>query len=121
MINIQSDYSDMDAELDRIGNMPTPTMQVGLEAVLDVGFETARAIVHVDTGKLKGSGKKKSKTRKTLGDWVGEFSFPAKNDEGTSYGIYERERGGAHDFLSQTFLLRNMFKAVIVSKLGSRK
>lgn len=117
MIHIQSDYSDMFAELDRIESMPNTAMRAGLDAVLEVGFETARAKVHVDTGRLKGSGKKSSKTRKAAAEWEGQFSFPAVNDEGTTYGMYERERGGAHDFFSATYLLKSLFRAALVKGL----
>lgn len=115
MIVITSNYSDMDKELDRLESMPTPKMILGLETVLELGFTTSQAAVHVDTGRLKASGKKISKANK--GDWKGEFSFKARNNEGTTYGIYERDRGGSHDFFNQVALLKELFKAAIVAGL----
>jgi hypothetical protein len=118
MIRINSDYSDMYAELDRIGSMPTPGMVANLDGVLKLGFESTRAVVHVDTGRLKASGKSKSKVSK--GDWQGQFSFPAVNNEEVTYGIYERKRGGAHDFFAGVFALKPLFKAAILKGLRRR-
>jgi hypothetical protein len=116
MIVIQSDFSDVYAELDRVGSMPDLQMIANLDAVLHLGFANALAMVHVDTGRLKASGTKKSKANKH--DWKGEFSFPAKNSSGVSYGMYERERGGEHDFLSAVDILEPLFKAAIMKGLN---
>jgi hypothetical protein len=117
MIRITSDYSDIFKELDRVESMPDIPMVARLDAVLTVGFETSRAAVHVDTGKLKASGKKKSSTNKAVHEWKGQFSFPAKTSQGVSYGIYERERGGDHDFLIGVHALIPLFKAALLKGL----
>jgi hypothetical protein len=105
----------MDSELDRLDSMPTMDMTANLNAALKVGFESTRAVVHVDTGRLKASGKSKSRT--TDHTWRGQFSFPAVNNEGTTYGIYERKRGGSHDFFANVHLLKPIFKAAILKGL----
>lgn len=112
MIAIHSDYSDMFKEFDRVESMPTPAMAARLDAVLDVGFNTSRALVHVITGALKGSGKKSSKVNHA--DWKGEFSF----GEGLDYAIYEKERDGGHDFFAETYILKSMFTAALKGGLS---
>lgn len=118
MIIIKSDYTDMDRELDRLEGMPTVDMTAGLDGVLDLGFAQAEAIVHVQTGRLKASGNKKSSAKGS--QWIGEFSFPAVNRKGTPYGVYERARGGLHDFLRLTPLLKPLFKVALVAGLRKK-
>lgn len=118
MITIRSNYRDLEKEFDRLEAMPTPSMVANLEAVLDFGFDGALGVVHIDTGKLKKSGKKTSKANKN--DWKGQFTFPAKNKKGTKYGMYERKRGGFHDFLRQTPALKPLFKIAIKAVLRHR-
>lgn len=115
MFIIESDFSSMEKELDRIGAMPTVTMLAYLDTSLRTSFETTRAKVHVDTGKLKKSGKTKS--RSTANQWVGQFSFTAKNKKGVTYGIYEIARGGGHDFFRDLVLLKPRFISAIVRGL----
>ena len=117
MIEIKSDYTDMFHELDRVESMPTIEMTASLNAALTLGGNMIEGAVHVDTGKLKKSKKQKSRTNKN--DWKGEFSFPAKNSKGVSYGIYEIEREGTHNFFSSVFLLKPIFLAAL--KKGLRK
>lgn len=116
MIIIHSDYSDVYNELDRLESMPTPKMVANLETVLEFGFDSVHAGVHVDTGRLKASGKKTSKVNKN--DWNGSFSF-GEPAAGVDYAIYEKARGGDHNFLSPTFILKHMFKEAI--KRGLRR
>lgn len=117
MIIIKSDYRDVYKELDRLDSMPDPKMVALLEGVLTTGLETARAKVHVQTGRLKASGTKKSRTNKN--DWKGEFSF-GNESAGVDYAIYEKERGGGHDFFNQVFLLKALFKQAIAKGLRRR-
>lgn len=119
VILIHSDYPvDVFPELDRLRSMPTLSMTARLDMVLELGFDTARARVDVETGRLKASGKKNSKV---LGSqWVGEFTFDAENEDGVAYGMYERERGGKHDFFSQTYLLDGMFRIALIGGLEDR-
>lgn len=118
MIKIVSNYSDMDAELDRIGSMPTPSMVAGLDGVLETGFEATRALVHVDTGKLKASGVEKNSVGGA--SWSGQFSFPAPNKKGTPYGIYELARGGTHDFLRNVNVISKMLGLALVDGLRKK-
>lgn len=117
VVIIRSDYSDLDKEFDRISSMPTLKMSAALGAVLDAGFKTARANVHVDTGRLKASGKKSTESSKAASKWSGEFSF-GDEAQGVDYAIYEKERGGEHNFFNQVFLLRNLFRIAILKGLS---
>lgn len=114
MIRITSDYSDVFSELDRLEAMPTPKMVAGLETVLEIGLQSTRAKVHIDTGALSQSGKSKSKT--TTNQWSGAFSFGAP-EKGVDYAIYEKARGGHHDFMNGVHVLRALFKAAILKGL----
>lgn len=116
-ITIISNYTDMFAELDRVFAMPTPGMRANLDAVLDIGFHGTQAVIHVDTGRLKASGKQSAKV--VASEWTGQFSFPAVNKKGTTYGIYELARKGLkdgtpHDFFAGVGILKPLFKAAIL-------
>ncbi len=116
MIIIHSDYSEVYRELDRLEAMPSPKMVTNLETALSFGLESTRAQVHVDTGALKASGKESSDVRP--GRWEGKFSFGDKAQQ-VDYAIYERARGGAHDFFNGVHLLTSVFVEAI--KNGLRK
>lgn len=119
MITIVSDYSDADHELDRLINMPTFAMAGYLDSALDISFQDSRAKVHIDTGKLKRSGKKR--IRDSRFGWSGQFSFLQRNKKGTPYGVYERARGGAHDFLGGASGYTKLFVAAMVEGLKKKR
>lgn len=118
MIIIKSDYSDAEAELDRVGSMPTPKMRGLLDAVLKFSFEGTRSIVHIRTGRLEASGNEETSVKE--GVWTGQFSFPATNKKGTPYGIYEIARAGAHDFTRNWDTIKPLLKAALVKGLHRR-
>lgn len=118
MIIIHGNYSDMEAELDRVGSMPTPKMRGLLDAVLKFSFEGTRSIVHIRTGKLEESGNEETSVKE--GIWTGQFSFPAPNKKGTPYGIYEIARGGAHNFTRNWNTIKPLLKSALVKGLHRR-
>lgn len=109
MIHLKSDWSEIDRELDRVSNMPTPKMIAILDAAHGFGFLETQAAVHIETGALKASGKSKTKTLKTSRDWEGEIEYGGAASS-VDYAWYEQRRGvhwvgpssvkGDHDFMS---------------------
>lgn len=100
MIFFKGDYKDLDDELDRLASQPTRKTALLLDAVLEQGFKKTQAAVHIDTESLKGSGKKTSEVR---GDkWEGQIEYGGSTPgpkNPVNYAIYEKARGGEHDFM----------------------
>lgn len=121
MIHLSSDYSDIDKELDRVAGMPSPKAKIFLDAVLKEAFTESQASVHVITGSLKSSGKSKSDTNKATHDWEGEFQFGGPSagvNNPVDYAIYEKRRGGEHDFMANTTLLNSKWVAALLKGLS---
>ena len=107
MIYISSDWSEVDKELDRLAQMPTAKTKQVLNGVLNTGFASTQAVVHVESGKLKVFGKTRTSSNKAAHTWTGEISYSAKRKH-VDYAIYEKRRGthwvgpssvkGDHDF-----------------------
>ncbi len=112
MIRIESDWTAIDAELDRLSELPTEKGKKILQGVLDLAFMTTQEAVHVETGSLKSSGKKEDHTEHALHNWEGTITYggesPGVNNP-VDYAIYEKARGvhwmgpssakGDHDFM----------------------
>lgn len=120
MIHISSDLNAFEDELDRIDNLPSYRAVARLEATLGEIFAETQAMVHVQTGSLRGSGKSSSDVSE--GKWEGEISyggisagFPKSPVE---YAEYEQRRGGSHDFLNVHFAEALLGESV-VTVLGS--
>ena len=96
---IVTDDHQAQAEFDRLIAMPTPKMSALLNGELSVIFAQTNLLTHVETGALKASEKIEKPTPEPM-EWQGELHYggpstPKKVD----YAIYERARGGTHDFL----------------------
>lgn len=116
MIHIESDYSDIEAELDRLMRMPSRRMQRYLDQVLIFGYETTQASVHVRTGSLKTSGAWDSDSSRMTQKWVGTISYGGPSlgiNNPVDYAIYEKERDGAHNFFAPLHLLHPLYIAAI--------
>lgn len=98
------------AETRRLQRLPREKDKVKLDRVLHSGFVGSQAIVHVETGSLKSSGREKSdRTRRR---WTGEISYggpSAGPNNPVDYAIYEKARGDSHDFMANTHLLHEMY------------
>lgn len=122
MIHIESDWSRLEKELDRLDRMPDAETVARLNRVLDLGFSEVQASTHVETGSLKASGKKKSKVNRTKKQWAGELSMGGASTgvhPEVDYAIYEKERGGIHDFYGTLPLLHPFFVRAIKGGLTS--
>ena len=127
MIHIDSDWSEVEAEIDRVNAMPSRSMAHKLEAVLDFGFTLTQSAVHVESGALKASGKKQSDRDKATHTWSGEISY-GEDTGPVDYAIYEKRRGvhwvgdsagkGDHNFLRPLTVLGPLFVGAILEGLG---
>lgn len=118
MINLRGDYDEIDKEIDRIAGLPDFKTTSALDGVLEVAFQQTQALVHVQTGSLKASGKKRSKTS---GDkWEGELEYGGLStgvNNPVDYAMYEQRRDGGHDFMSNVHLLDAMWTDAILTGL----
>lgn len=113
MIHIESNWTEIDKEIDRVIGMPGPQAKAFLDAVLELGFGVTQAAVHVETGSLKSSGDHKSNVEPFDKKWEGtiEYGGPSLGPNNpVDYAIYEKARGthwagpssvkGDHDFFA---------------------
>lgn len=117
VIIINGDYKGLEADLDRIGSMPTPKSLAGLDSVLSAGFAMTQAAVHIDTTSLKQSGKKSSTTDQSKAQWEGVIRYGGPSagvNNPVDYAIYEKRRAGDHDFFSGLPALHPLFIAAII-------
>jgi hypothetical protein len=98
-IYVESDTHDFDLNFERMSNAPTKKGIAFLEATLFLAYEAQREATHVETGSLKSSTKKDSETRRHV--WEGTITAGGAStgvNNPVNYAIYEKARGGAHDF-----------------------
>jgi hypothetical protein len=108
-IHFTSDWSEVDRELDRLIGMPDPKAVAKLDAVLKAHETLVLLEVHVDTGSLKASIKSKAEVK--LDTWIGTISAGGPSTgvkNPVKYAIYEKRRGGDHDFFGNLHLLKSM-------------
>jgi len=94
------DHEVMD-ELDRLDRIPTFKDKAALDAVLVAGFKEMQADTHVRTGSLVSSEKQESKEHGKK--WEGQLSAGGVStgvNNPVNYAIYEKARGGPHDFMA---------------------
>jgi hypothetical protein len=117
-IIIRGDYRELERELSRIEGMPNAKMNTALDTAFELGYETVKADVHVQTSSLKNSGKKSTKHGRSK--WEGKFSFGGPStgvNNPVDYAIYELDRGGDHDFMKTTPQMRATFVTAIKTVL----
>lgn len=128
MIRITSDYSEIDAELDRLTMLPNGRAKHLLDWVLDTGFRLTQAAVHVQTGALKASGEKESSVNRIFHVWEGQITYGSPGGAPVDYAIYEQARGvggaggpsdasGNHDFMAPLHSLDPEFRAAMKAAL----
>ena len=103
MIKIESDWSGIERELDRLSMEPSVFAGLKLDMVLQTGFAMTQAAVHIGTHSLKSSGKSKSEIDGKKKTWTGEIKYGGPStgvNNPVDYAIYEKRRGGAHDFFA---------------------
>lgn len=120
MIRIESDWSEVDAEIDRLSRMPNGKAKALLGGVLSTGLASVIADTHVDTGSLKSSVRKEVDTSKATQTWEGTIHAggPSKGvNNPVDYAIYEKRRGGVHDFFKSLPTLHPAYMAALKEAL----
>lgn len=114
MIQIHSDYSQVEAHLRRLKKAPSGVGKSALEIVLIMAEAEMKKNVHVQTSSLQKS--ITSDSEEGRNSWTGTitaggFSTGPKNP--VDYAIYEQARDGDHDFTDTQDLLGPAWVAAI--------
>ena len=130
MIHIESNWSEIDREIDRLESMPGAKTKALLDTVLMMGFTMTQEAVHVETGSLKSSGDKKSDADRLSKKWEGEIQYGGPSlgpNNPVDYAIYEKRRGahwagpssvkGDHDFFAGLPALHSVWVAAVKAGL----
>lgn len=120
MLIVKSDWSEVERDLDRLIVQPSPKTTALLRGVLDQGFGQTQAQVHVQTGSLKSSGKQDEDISYTKHQWLGTIRYGGPSlgvNNPVDYAIYEKRRGGAHDFFITLPMLHTQYLAAIKEAL----
>lgn len=116
MMRIEGNYTEIDRLFGKFDDMPNPETVAKLNAALAASFVTATAAVHIDTGSLKASGKSEGKRVRARKRWEGYIQFGGPStgvNNPVDYAIYEKRRGGAHDFFAHLPALKGMYVKAI--------
>ena len=120
-IIIKGNYTAWEREFDRLESMPDYKTQVALFGVLREGFVLSNADTHVDTGSLKASEKAKGDVDKATHTWTGTLTWGGPStgiNNPVDYAIYEKARGGDHDFTHSLDLLHVKWVLAMKGGLG---
>lgn len=101
MIHIESNWESVDKELERLVHLPGPKGITTLDGVLAMAYAETQAAVHIDTGSLKESVKVESTEKGQV--WEGDLDYGGVStgvNSPVDYAIYEKARGGSHDFMA---------------------
>jgi hypothetical protein len=106
-VHIDIDASDALHELRRLEDGPDVEDLLRLDGVLIELYAQTQAVVHVQTGSLRASAWVDSRYADNE-RFEGEISYGGPTPPGLAhnpvrYAEYERDRGGAHDFLAPTY------------------
>lgn len=119
-IYVAADFTPWDNKIRDMQSMPNPRTILALNRALTTAFEATQAAVHIDTHSLKSSGKKSSDRDRIRNRWEGIISYGGattgiKNP--VNYAMYERARGGPHDFFHPLPLLIPTFARIVRSAI----
>lgn len=120
MIVVKAGWAEIEAELDRLSGSPSPIGTAALETVFDGGAKTVQGAVHVLSGSLKSSGKSRSGTNRATHSWSGQIRYGGPSmgvNNPVDYAIYEKRRGGAHDFFLPLIALHEGYVQAILTEM----
>lgn len=121
MIHLESNWVEIDREIDKVASQPTAKTTALLNTVLEIGFAQVDADIHVETGSLKSSLKKTSGKSRAKHKWEGTIRAGGPStgvNNPVDYAIYEKRRGGAHDFFLDLPLLHPLYVGAIKGGLN---
>lgn len=116
-------WDDAIAEIKRLTGEADFRIVAGFEGVFAQVAESVDAKVHVLTGSLRASGKRSTEYNAAQSRWTGELSYggtlvksavPGPPIDPVVYAVYERNRGGSHDFFGEVHLWEPEYEAVIL-------
>lgn len=114
-IRIKSDYSHLDRLLDKVGSAPTAKGVQALEAMNRLALTEMQLSTHVDTSSLRFSEKESSEEGRN--SWTGTLTAGGSTlgpKADVDYAIYEKARGGEHDFTASQALLAPAWAAAVM-------
>lgn len=117
MIKIFGDYHEIEDEMDRLEDLPNAKTNMLLDTVLKSVEGLVVGQVHIDTDSLRQSAKTDSNERGAK--WIGTLTMGGEStgvNNPVDYAIYEKRRGGAHDFFNGIEVFHAAWVAAI--KLG---
>lgn len=121
-IHLTSDWSAIEAEIDRVMILPVGKTAALLDAVQDAALATVVADVHVITGSLKSSVRGESRLDVATRRWEGTITAGGPSmgvHDPVDYAIYEKRRGGLHDFFGALPGLHVAYVEAVKSGLSS--
>lgn len=119
MILIHGNYKALDREFDRLEKLPSAKTTMALDVILQAGFKITQTDVDIQTTSLKWSGKTKLST--DIDKWTGEISYGGLSigvNNPVTYAIYEKARGGGHDFFLHLPSLHDRYVKAILKGLS---
>lgn len=119
-LHIDGDVSLIEVDLEHLDRALDGKAVALLDTVLELAFEITQHDVHIDTTSLKGSGRHHSEVNRTTQTWSGMITYGGvttgpKNP--VNYAIYEKARGGTHDFFRGLDALHEMFIAAVLEAM----
>lgn len=118
MVRLYSDWSEIDAELNRVETIAIIDAHLNLTSVLKRGEALVTAAIDVESGSLKGSVNSSTSLRGG-GNWHGEIIVGGGVGSvgPIDYAWYEYRRGGAHSFFYPLPLLHEAYVEAILDGL----
>lgn len=115
------DDHEAQQELARLGSLNRVAYH--LESLLSRQFQASEAAVHVLTGSLKGSADLQSGFDEDT--WTGRLSWggaaPGEVNDPVVYAVYEKARGGLHDFREPAVKLGSGYHDIVAEHLNGHR
>lgn len=115
---LEEGLGDMIEAVEHIENPPSFRTIGALENVLRSAFVETQAFTHVITGSLKSTGRTSSSFDGH--EWEGNISYGGLSggpNNPVQYALYERNRGGEHDFYRNLPLYHDAYVEAVQSHL----
>lgn len=120
MIHVDGDVSLIEVDLSQLDQALDGKAVALLDFVLELAFEITQADVHIETHSLKPSGRHFSEVDRMRQTWSGMITYggPTTGPKNpVTYAIYEKARGGSHDFFAGLPALDEMFIGAVLEAM----
>lgn len=115
-VSYHVDFTPWNRKIRKLERMPDRSTKEKLDSVLASAFAAAVAATHIETGSLKASAKKRSSVNRMRRRWTGTIQFGGVSkgiNNPVDYAIYEKARGGEHNFIAPALAHKAAFRAVV--------